>query len=534
MRRASPLGDFIDRQVRLRRGDLWIAALAGAATAAATTLLLGLSGWFLAGAALAGSGGPAAVIAFNYLLPSAGLRGLAIVRTAGRYGERLYGHRAAFHALAALRPALFAGLAAAPPPLALSLSSGEASARLVQDVGAIETVFIRRTAPWIAAVAACVAACVMMLASPWAALVYLLGLAAQILLGRYLARRLAWAAGGDQLRATGRLKDALGAYLLAAPEMQCFDLTPRAIEALMVHDGELGRAALARSDAEPLIAVAQAAVVGVTLIAVAVAASHAALPLATLAVLAGLAGMDGLVGLLRADQQQGAYRAAVERLDALLVVTPTAAPPLLLDSPIEIMGRPLEPGARLGLAGPSGGGKSTLIEALVGLRAAAPGGVRFGELALENGPIGWARPLFAYAPQDARLLTGSIADNLRLASPEAEDAALWDALADAQLDARIRRLPQGLLTWIGDGGEILSGGERRRLSLARAYLQPAPWLVLDEPTEGLDRATEAELVAALDRRLKRTGQGLVLVSHRPQPLSLCAEILTLEPLRHSS
>ncbi|MEO6377439.1 MAG: amino acid ABC transporter ATP-binding/permease protein, partial [Caulobacteraceae bacterium] len=217
MRRPSPLGDFIDRQVRLRRSDLWIAALAGAAMAGATTLLLGLSGWFLAGSALAGAGGPAAVIAFNYLLPSAGLRGLAIVRTVGRYGERLHGHRAAFRALAALRPALFAGLAAAPPSLALSLSSGEASARLVQDVGAIETVFIRRSAPWVAVAAAGVAASVMMLASPWAALIYLLGLAAQVMLGRYLARRLAWSAGGDQLRAAGRLKDALGAYLQAAP-----------------------------------------------------------------------------------------------------------------------------------------------------------------------------------------------------------------------------------------------------------------------------------------------------------------------------
>jgi ATP-binding cassette subfamily C protein CydC len=129
-------------------------------------------------------------------------------------------------------------------------------------------------------------------------------------------------------------------------------------------------------------------------------------------------------------------------------------------------------------------------------------------------------------PQDARLLTGTVADNLRLAAPTADDAELWDALADAQLDARVRRLPLGLATWIGDGGEVLSGGERRRLSVARAYLRPVPWLLLDEPTEGLDRRTEAELVAALERRLTRTGQGVVIVSHRPAPLALCS--LTLD------
>jgi ATP-binding cassette subfamily C protein CydC len=163
----------------------------------------------------------------------------------------------------------------------------------------------------------------------------------------------------------------------------------------------------------------------------------------------------------------------------------------------------------------------------VGLQPAPPGRIRIGTTPLETEPLGWARPLLAYAPQDARLLTGSIAENLRLAAPLAGEAALWDALADAQIDARVRRLPHGLETWIGDGGEVLSGGERRRLSLARAYLRRAPWLLLDEPTEGLDSGTEAALVAALDRRLARTGQGVVIVSQRPHPLTLCPRRMEL-------
>ena len=522
----SPIGDFLARQVSLRRGDLMIAALAGAATTAATTLLLGLSGWFLAGAALAGAGGPLAVQAFNYLLPSAGLRGLAIIRTAGRYGERLFGHRAAFRALAALRPALFAGLAAAPPQLALGLSSGEASARLVQDVGAIETVFVRRSAPWAAAAAAGAAVAVIALASVWAAIAYLVGLGLQIAAGRILAERLTRDPGRDQLRAGGRLKDALGAYLLAAPELRCFDLTPRAIEALMAHDADLSRASLAGRDAETHLTLVQAGVAAATVVAVAALSAGATLQLAALAVLATLAGLDGATGLLRAAQQQGAYQEAVARLDAVLVAPgppPPSPPPTLAD--LEIDGRQFEPGTRLGIAGPSGSGKTRMLEALVGLRAAPAGRLRIGQTPLETVPLGWARPLFAYAPQDARLLTGTVAENLRLAAPEADDAALWDVLADAQLDARVRRLPHGLQTWLGDGGEVLSGGERRRLSLARAYLRPAPWLLLDEPTESLDRGAESELVAALDRRLSRTGQGVVIVSHRPAPLALCSATL---------
>lgn len=523
----SPIGDFLAGQVRRRRGDLLIAGLAGAATAAATTLLLGLSGWFLAGAALAGAAGPAAVQAFNYLLPGAGLRALAIVRTAGRYGERLFGHRAAFRALAALRPALFAGLAASPPQQSLSLSTGEASARLVQDVNAVETLFVRRSAPWAAAAAAGAAAAVMGLASIWASAAFVAGLALQLVLGRLLADRLTRDAGRDQLRAAGRLKDGLSAYLLAAPELRCFDLTDRAVEALMVHDADLGRANLTRSDAESFLGLAQAALTALTVISVAALSARAPLPLSALAVLASLAGMEGVTALLRAAQQQGAYREAVSRLDALLVdAGPTpAAPPA--DATLEIDGHRLSPGDRLAIVGPSGGGKTRTLEALVGLRAVPPGRIFIGARPLEADPTGWARSLFAYAPQDARLLTGTVAENLRLAAPDADEAALWDALADAQLAARVRRLPRGLQTWIGDGGEVLSGGERRRLSLARAYLRPAPWLLLDEPTEGLDAATEVQLLEALDRRLRRTRQGAVIVSHRPAPLALCPVLLTL-------
>ncbi|WP_094841428.1 ATP-binding cassette domain-containing protein [Bordetella genomosp. 11] len=550
-RHGSPVERFLRIQASRRRGELALAAACGAIAASGATLLLGLSGWFLAGAALAGSAGPAAVQAFNYLLPSAGMRGLAILRTAGRYGERLFGHRAALAALAELRPALFAGIAAAPPRDALALSSGEASARLVQDVDAIEAAFVRRPAPWVAATAMGTAMAVLALASPWAPAIFAIGMASQLVIGRRLARRGCDAAGRDALRASGALKQVVGAYLPATAELRCFGLVPRAVDAIMARDAELGAAVLRRHQAEADMAALQAGITAATVLAVAAVAAAATLPSMALAVLASLAAMEGVAPMLRAAQQQGALQEATARLDAAMGHAPsgprsgaavttrapgdTAAPPARNagvmacgESPaLEIDGRHFRPGDRVGIVGPSGCGKTAMLESLLGLRVADAGKFRVGGRAVEGGAMGWARPCFAYAPQEARILTGTIADNLRLAAPLADDRLLWRALADAQLDARVRAMPDGLLTWVGDGGVALSGGECRRLSLARALLRPAPWLLLDEPTEGLDAPTERALIDALEQRLRDTGQGLLLVSHRPAPLRLCRARIAL-------
>ncbi len=118
------------------------------------------------------------------------------------------------------------------------------------------------------------------------------------------------------------------------------------------------------------------------------------------------------------------------------------------------------------------------------------------------------------------MIAGTVRANLALAGAH-PDQALWDALADAALEARVRALPQG--PGHLDRRERRAPVRRRAATspLARALLRDAPWLLLDEPTEGLDAATEALVVERLDTRLKRTGQGLILVGHRPAPRTLC-------------
>lgn len=161
---------------------------------------------------------------------------------------------------------------------------------------------------------------------------------------------------------------------------------------------------------------------------------------------------------------------------------------------------------------------------MLGLRAPVAGEWRIGDGDAADLASGAARGLFAYAAQDVRLLDGTVRENLRLAAPGADDETMWAALDDAALSWRFRLSGAGLDTPVGVNGEQLSGGERRRLGLARAYLRDAPWLVLDEPTEGLDAATEAKVLERLDRRLTELGQGLILISHRAAPVALCGVV----------
>lgn len=532
MSAPSRIAGLIGAQAQAQRARLRLTAAAGAVVSVSAVCLLGLSGWFITGAAFAGLAGAAAAQSFNYMMPSAIIRLLAIVRTGGRYVERVAGHEAALKALARLRPQLFDAIAAGPAERALSLSSGEVSARLVQDVDAVQTLFVRRSVPWSLGAGAACAVLLASFASPLAGLALSSAMAAACIGGVLVARRLADPAGRAAQIGVGVLKDRLAALEAAAPELKAYGLNDWAVAqvAAVAADHDQAQMALARSGGWMAAwqAVATALAVGV----VVPAAYGADLPLIALAALAAVMGVESAGGLVAALHQNGAAHQALSRLEVAMPAPPAAArhgpygAALGLDA-FDALDPGLTPPFRLGLFGPSGAGKTTLIERLIGLRTPIAGemrldGVDVAEIAPED-----RRALFAYAGQDVRLLNGTVRDNLLLAGP-ADDAALWEALDDAALGDRIRAEPLGLDTPVGPNGERLSGGERRRLGLARAYLRDAPWLVLDEPTEGLDATTEARVLAALQRRLTARGQGLVLVSHRMPPMAVCERSIRVD------
>lgn len=517
---------------RLERGRLRLAAAGGAVVSVAAVCLLGLSGWFITGAALAGGAGLLVAQTFNYLMPSAIIRLLAIIRTGARYVERVAGHEAALRALSRLRPRLFSALAAAPPEQALGLSSGEASARLIQDVDAVQTLFVRLSSPWALGAGAISAVILTGMASPVAGLLLALMLGIGALGSVILARRLADPAGRELQLAVGALKDRIGALEAATPEVKAYGLQGWAADSIV--------AVAARTDclhrrltlAGGWIALWQYGVTASAVALVVPATAGAPLPMTALAALATVMGAEAASGLAAALHQNGGAVQAMHRLEDMTANAPAQQHPAVTSHHLRLTapGVDLAPGARLAFTGPSGCGKTSLIERLAGLRTARSGEWFMGDADTASIPPRARRALFAYASQDVRLIDGTVRENLLLAG-QAGDAALWVALEDAALADRIRLDPRGLDAPVGAGGELLSGGERRRLALARAYLRDAPWLLLDEPTEGLDAATEGRVLEGLQRRLGQSGRGLIMVSHRPAPIALCTLKADLGPTR---
>jgi ATP-binding cassette subfamily C protein CydCD len=186
----------------------------------------------------------------------------------------------------------------------------------------------------------------------------------------------------------------------------------------------------------------------------------------------------------------------------------------------------VEPGETVALVGPSGAGKSTLLSVLLGFVRRTEGRVRIGGADLAGLDMAEWRSRIAWVPQRPHLYAGTIAENVRLARPEADDGAVRRALRDAGALEFVEALPEGADTLLGEDGAGLSAGQRQRLALARAFLADRPVLLLDEPTAALDGATEGDVVAAV-RRLA-AGRTVLLVVHRPALLEVADRVIRLE------
>jgi ATP-binding cassette subfamily C protein CydC len=475
-----------------------------------------------------------AAVATSVLVAPMALRGLGVARVVLRYVERLVTHAATFRALADLRVWFFRRLAATSAGGLGFRQAGDVLARLVGDIEALDGLYLRILVPVIGAVLLLPAMVIVIgLHAPAVAAVVGLLFAIATLALPGLAARWSAAAGGRLATAFGGLRIAALDALTGLREVRAFAAEGRMLATVQAREAGLLAAqhGLARRTA---LAGAASFVCGQAAIFAVLIAAGTDPVAAVVAAFLVVAAFEAVGGLSRAGALAGHAAAAAHRVleaaDAPVPVPdperPAALPSgfalrfegvhfrWLADRPAVFQGLSLDipEGARIALLGPSGAGKSSL--AALALKVAAPqqgrvmlGGTDIGSLpaALVHSRIGWLS-------QATHLFDDTIRANLLLARPDADDAALWAVLDAAQISDVVRGLPDGLSTWVGEGGARFSGGQGRRLALARALLSPARVLILDEPCDGLDADTERAFVATLNDTAE--GRTIILITHR--------------------
>jgi ATP-binding cassette, subfamily C, bacterial CydC len=533
------------------RGRLLAGLALNVATLLAGVALLGLSGWFITASALAGIAG--AGLAFDLFRPSAGIRFLALARTAGRYGERVVTHDATLRVLARLRVALFRGMAGQPADRLARLRGAELLERLTADVEALDGLYLKIVLPLASAIlvtAAVALGALLTEGGPALAMTGLggAGLATALAAGRAsrrTARRHALALEALRVRAVDMVRAQTDLAVAGSLERQ---------RASAIKAAERASSAARRLNAidfaggAALGLAGAIAIVGMLMLAAAGYRQGAVDgPTVAALVLMAFAMVEVLQPLRRGAIAFGRTHLAARRLAPLLdgwrpqrppcmpQRSDTAGPLALIfsavafrhgESPAPVLAGvdlTIAPGEHVVLAGPSGAGKSTLLALAAGLAEPTSGKVLIGgRPPVEIGQPGRAR-LVGLLTQRTELFADTIAANLRLATPDAPDADLWQALETACLAERVRVLPDGLATRLADGGAGLSGGEARRLALARlALLNPAIWL-LDEPTAGLDAAlADAVMVNVRSAAADAT---LLVATHKMAPcLKTCRTV----------
>jgi ATP-binding cassette subfamily C protein CydC len=520
-------------------------------TLVANLTLMAVSGWFIASMAIAGAAG----VSMNYFTPAALIRACAIARTLGRYGERLVTHEATLRLLLGLRVWFYERLEPLAPARLQLYRSGDLLSRIRADIDTLDSFYLRTLVPTVTAALASLAFLLFLWRYDSALALILLGF---LLLGGIGVPWLVRALGDTPGRRVVALKSELRAGAVdgvqGLAELQAYGAAQAQADHIDDLSRRLGReqqrlSGLAGLSQGALLLAANLALWLTVWTAIPLVRDGAIAPpdLAMLALFI-LAAFEAVAPLPAAFQSLGETRAATRRvleiLDAEpLVVEPTAPapPPKGFAIAFEkvsftypgaqrpaLNGIDLQwpEGAKIALLGPTGAGKTTLVNLLLRFWPPDRGRITLGgtDIAALGGEE--VRRQIAVVSQHTHLFSGTIRENLLLADPAASQQRLEQACRSAEIHGFIAAQPEGYETQVGESGVALSGGQARRLAIARALLNDAPILMLDEPTEGLDGPTAQALMETLNRLM--TGRSVLLITHRTEGLGHMDQIWVLD------
>ncbi|HIA5456679.1 TPA: heme ABC transporter ATP-binding protein/permease CydC [Salmonella enterica] len=512
--------------------------------------LLTLSGWFLSASAIAGFAG---IYSFNYMLPAAGVRGAAITRTAGRYFERLVSHDATFRVLQHLRIYTFSKLLPLSPAGLARYQQGELLNRIVADVDTLDHLYLRVISPLVGAF---VVIMIVTLGLSVLDVTLAITLGGIMLLTLFIMPPVFYRAGkntGQNLtHLRGQYRQQLTSWLQGQAELTIFGASKRyraQMEAteLQWHEAQRRQSELtALSQALMLLIGALAVMLMLWMASGGVGGNTQPGALIALFVFCALAAFEALAPVTGAFQHLGQVIASALRITELTEQKPevtfpqseTPAPEKVTltlrdvsfrypDQPINALNAlslQANPGEHVAILGRTGCGKSTLLQLLTRAWAPQQGEILLNDLPLSSLSESALRRTISVVPQRVHLFSATLRDNLLLAAPNASDEALSDMLRHVGLENLLE--DSGLNSWLGEGGRLLSGGELRRLAIARALLHDAPLMLLDEPTEGLDATTESEMLELLADVMRE--KTVLMVTHRLRGLARFDQIIVMD------
>ena len=537
----------------LYKRHIWLLTL-GVVLAIVTLLasigLLTLSGWFLSASAVVGVAG---IYSFNYMLPAAGVRGAAIIRTAGRYFERLVSHDATFRVLQHLRVFTFSKLLPLSPAGLARFRQGELLNRVVADVDTLDHLYLRVISPLIGALVVIVVVTAGLSILDVTLALTLGGIMlVTLLVLPPLFYRAGKPAGESITQMRGQYRQQLTAWLQGQAELMLFSASDRYRKQLEKteqrwQDAQRRQAELtALSQALMLLIGGVAVVAMLWLTSAGVGGNSQPGALIALFVFCALAAFEALAPVTGAFQHLGQVIASARRITQITGQQPevtfaagegqafgqvsltlnqvTFSYPQQPSPALENISLLVGAGEHIAILGRTGCGKSTLLQLLT--RAWDPAN---GEILLNDQPLtrlneATLRQAMSVVPQRVHLFSATLRDNLSLAAPGASDIQLMKALERVGLEKLLE--DSGLNAWLGEGGRQLSGGELRRLAIARALLHDAPLMLLDEPTEGLDATTESQILDLLAEVMRE--KTVLMVTHRLRGLARFNRIIVMD------
>ncbi|HDH0722933.1 TPA: cysteine/glutathione ABC transporter ATP-binding protein/permease CydC [Klebsiella aerogenes] len=512
--------------------------------------LLTLSGWFLSASAVVGVAG---IYSFNYMLPAAGVRGAAIIRTAGRYFERLVSHDATFRVLQHLRVATFSKLLPLSPAGLARFRQGELLNRIVADVDTLDHLYLRVISPLVGALVVILVVTIGLSVLDVTLALTLGGIMlATLLLLPPLFYRSGKPTGEQITQLRGQYRQQLTSWLQGQAELMLFNASDRYRKQMEKTEQRWQEAQRRQAELTALSQALMLLIGGIAVIAMLWMASEGvggnSQPGALIAlfVFCALAAFEALAPVTGAFQHLGQVIASARRitqiteqqpevtfsqqapqsfsqvaltLNEVTFSYPQQSAPALKDISLQVAA-----GEHIAILGRTGCGKSTLLQLLTRAWDPANGQIQLNGQPLSELSETTLRQAMSVVPQRVHLFSATLRDNLLLAAPQVSDARLADILARVGLEKLLE--DSGLNSWLGEGGRQLSGGELRRLAIARALLQDAPLMLLDEPTEGLDATTESQILDLLSEVMR--DKTVLMVTHRLRGLARFNQIIVMD------